>query len=513
MSHTTLLLIALAGVATLLLLILRAKVQPFVALVVVSIGVALAAGVPAADLVKTIEEGMGSTLGHIATIIALGAMIGRIIELSGGAQSFAHSLIDRFGSKRTPLALTVAGFVLGIPVFFEVGLIILMPIAYGVARASRKPLLVYALPMGAAMLTVHAFLPPHPGAVAVTQAIGADQGLVLLVGIPLTAVVVLLGFLVSRRMTRREYPMDPTVYAEVYGEDGLAADAPVIPDIPDASNAPDVSDDGATPAPGGGTSVPTEPAGDDGHGTAVLTKPSATATNAAAAGTAEAGPPPSFGMVLALIVTPILLILLGTLGQNLLDEGSTLRAVLTVLGAPMVALLIDVALCGYFLGARRGWNRTRIAEVMGSALPPVAMVILVAGAGGVFGKVLVASGIGDAIADVLDRTGLPALFLAFLMAMTLRAAQGSTTVALITKAGILGPLLERADLSTGQLSLVALAMGAGGLAVSHINDAGYWMFTKLAGLDVASGLRTWTVLTTIMGMIGFGLTAALWPLM
>ncbi|MFF4045225.1 gluconate:H+ symporter [Streptomyces chartreusis] len=475
MSHSTLLLIAAAGVATLLLLILRAKVQPFVALVVVSIGVALAAGVPAADLVKTIEEGMGGTLGHIATIIALGAMIGRIIELSGGAAAFAHSLIDRFGSKRTPLALTVAGFVLGIPVFFEVGLIILMPIAYGVARASRKPLLVYALPMGAAMLTVHAFLPPHPGAVAVTQAIGADQGLVLLLGIPVTAVVVLLGHLISRRMTRREYPMDPAVHAEVYGEE-----------------------------PTGGSSAAV-PAADDGHGTAVLTKPAPTTTDVSPAA-------PSFGMVLALIVTPILLILVGTLGQNLLAEGTTFRAVLTVLGAPMVALLIDVALCAYLLGARRGWDRAHIANVMGSALPSVAMVILVAGAGGVFGKVLVASGIGDAIADVLDRTGLPALVLAFLMALTLRAAQGSTTVALITTAGILTPLLQRADLSTGQLSLVALAMGAGGLAVSHINDAGYWMFTKLAGLDVASGLRTWTVLTTTMGIIGFGLTAALWPL-
>jgi GntP family gluconate:H+ symporter len=486
MSHTTLLLIAAAGVATLLLLILSAKVQPFVALVVVSIGVALAAGVPAADLVKTIEDGMGSTLGHIATIIALGAMIGRIIELSGGAAAFAHSLIDRFGSKRTPLALTVAGFVLGIPVFFEVGLIILMPIAYGVARASRKPLLVYALPMGAAMLTVHAFLPPHPGAVAAAQAIGADQGLVLLMGIPVTAVVILLGYLISRRMTRREYPMDPTLHAEIYGEETTPA----------ATGAP-----GAAETPGGPT-----PRADDGHGTAVLTKP------AAPTATTPAVRPPSFGTVLTLIVTPILLILAGTLGQNLLADGSALRAVLTVLGAPMVALLIDVALCAYVLGARRGWDRARIGSVMTSALPPVAMVILVAGAGGVFGKVLVASGIGDAIADVLDRTGLPALVLAFLTALALRAAQGSATVALITTAGILTPLLQRADLSTGQLSLVALAMGAGGLSVSHINDAGYWMFTKLAGLDVASGLRTWTVLTTIMGVLGFGLTAALWPL-
>ncbi|MDH6437587.1 GntP family gluconate:H+ symporter [Streptomyces sp. SAI-144] len=474
MSHTALLTIAVAGVATLLLLILRAKVQPFVALVVVSIGVALAAGVPAADLVKTIEDGMGATLGHIATIIALGAMIGRIIELSGGAHAFAHSLIEKFGSRRTPLALTVAGFVLGIPVFFEVGLIILMPIAYGVARAARKPLLIYALPMAAAMLTVHAFLPPHPGAVAVAATIGASQGLMLLLGLPVTAVVALLGYFVSRRLTRREYPMDPAVHAEVYGE-------------PEAGYG------------GGGTPASVA----DGHGTAVLTKPAPSQTGVR---------PPSFGMVLALIVTPILLILLGTIGQNALAEGSTLRAVLTVLGAPMVALLIDVALCGWFLGARRGWDRGRIAEVMGSALPPVAMVILVAGAGGVFGKVLVASGIGDAIADVLDRTGLPVLVLGFLTALALRAAQGSATVALITTAGILTPLLHRADLSTGQLSLVALAMGAGALTLSHINDAGFWMFTKLAGLDVAAGLRTWTVQTTVMGCAGFVLTAALWPL-
>ncbi|WP_406169253.1 hypothetical protein [Streptomyces sp. NBC_00996] len=267
-----------------------------------------------------------------------------------------------------------------------------------------------------------------------------------------------------------------TVYAEVYGVE-------------------EPPTDGGAPA----ASAP------DGHGTAVLTKP-------APALVAEEVAPPSFAMVLTLIVSPILLILAGTLGQIFLAEGSTLRAALTVLGAPMVALLLDVALCAYFLGGRRGWDRTRIANVMTSALPPVAMVILVAGAGGVFGKVPVASGIGDAIADVLDRTGLPALFLAFLMALALRAAQGSTTVALITTAGILTPLLQRADLSTGQLSLVAPAMGAGGLSVSHINDAGYWMFTKPAGLDVATGPRTWTVLTTTMGVTRFGLTAALWPL-
>ncbi|AXG81547.1 GntP family transporter [Streptomyces paludis] len=467
MSHNSLLLIAAAGVALLLLLIIKVKVQPFVALMVVSIGVALAAGVPAADLVATIEEGMGSTLGHIATIIALGAMIGRIVELSGGAASLAHSLIARFGEKRTPLALTVAGFLLGIPVFFEVGLIILMPIAYGVARAARKPLLVYALPMSAAMLTVHAFLPPHPGAVAAASTIGADQGWVLLFGIPLTAVVILLGYLLARRMTRREYSLAADVYEKVYGG-------------PDSG--PGSAEAGAEHAAEGPDGLP-----------------AATTAN-----------PPSFAMVVSLIVTPIALILLGTIGTNTLAEGSVLRAVLTVLGAPMVALLIAAGLAAYFLGVRRGWTRGQISTVMGSALPGVAMVILVAGAGGVFGKVLVKTGIGDAVADILDRTGLPLLALAFVMTLLLRAVQGSATVALVATAGLITPLLHRTDLSAQQLALVCLAMGAGALAVSHINDAGYWMFTKLAGLDVKDGLRTWTVLTTAMGVSGFALTTLLW---
>ncbi|MES4901651.1 MULTISPECIES: GntP family transporter [unclassified Streptomyces] len=477
MSHGALLLVAAVGVALLLLMIIKAKIQPFVALVVVSIGVALTAGVPAAELVATIEEGMGSTLGHIATIIALGAMIGRIIELSGGAASLAHSLMDRFGEKRTPLALTAAGFLLGIPVFFEVGLIILMPIAYGVARASRKPLLVYALPMGAAMLTVHAFLPPHPGAVAAATTIGADQGWVLLFGIPVTAVVILLGYLLAKRMTRREYPMTADVYAKVFGEG-------------------DDSEAGSEHGPGSGHG--------SGHGSGSGSEP------APKTGVEGAENPPSFGMVVSLIVTPIALILLGTIGTNFLPDGSTLRAVLTVLGAPMVALLVAAALAAYFLGARRGWSSARISEVMGSALPGVAMVILVAGAGGVFGKVLVKTGIGDAVADVLDRTGLPLLALAFAMTMLLRAVQGSTTVALVTTAGLITPLLQRTDLSPQQLALVCLAMGAGGLSVSHINDAGYWMFTRLVGLDVGDGLRTWTVLTTVMGVAGFLLTSLLW---
>ncbi|MEV0052956.1 GntP family transporter [Saccharopolyspora shandongensis] len=465
MSPAVLLAIGAVGMALLLFLVLKAKVQPFVALLVVSTGVALAGGVPPAELVDTIEKGMGSTLGHVAIIIALGAMVGRIIELSGGANALAHTLIRRFGERRTPLALAVAGFILGIPVFFEVGLIILMPLAYGVARSAKKPLLVYALPMGAAMLTVHAFLPPHPGAVAAAKQIGSDLGWILLLGLPITAVVVGIGYLVSNRLTRKEHPMSLDVRAEVYGS----------PDLP--------------------------PHGSGGGPAAVATAPAEAKTERA----------PSFGMIVALILTPILLILAGTVGQLALPEGTVLREALTVIGAPMVALLIALVLAAWLLGIRRGWSHAHVAEVMGSALPPVAMVILVAGAGGVFGKVLVTTGIGDAVADLLQSTGLPLLVLAFAMTLLLRGAQGSATVALVTTAGLITPLMQGLDLSPGRLALVSLAMGAGALGLSHVNDAGYWMFAKLVGLEVGSALRTWTVLTTVMGVTGFALTAAVWP--
>lgn len=484
MSPLLLVLIAAAGIALLLFLVLKYKFQPFVALMLVSILVALAAGVEPSKLVATIEGGMGKILGHIAIIIALGAMIGRIIELSGGAEALAKTLIERFGNRRTPLALTLAGFLVGIPVFFEVGVIVLMPLAYGIARTARKPLIVFALPMCATMLTVHAMLPPHPGAVAAAGQLGADLGRVLLFGLPITAVLALIGWWVAGRMTRRHYPMTDDIRNDVYGPQitdthlqqwGRGQDmAPGLPSLGAAA-----------------VKVDETPAG-------------------LAAGLPPA-PAPGFGLVVTLILLPIVLILLGTLATSWLPAGNLPRDILTVVGAPLVALLIDTLLCAYVLGFRRGWSREQVSDVIGSALPGVAMVILIAGAGGVFGKVLVDTGIGAVVSELLRATGLPVLALGFVLTLLLRAVQGSTTVALVTTAGILGPLIATLDLSANHMALLCLAMGAGGLAVSHINDAGYWIFTKLVGLSVADGLRTWTVLTTLLGCLGFAITLLLWP--
>ncbi len=483
MTPLLLMIIAGAGIALLLLLVLKYKFQPFVALMLVSIIVALVAGVKPGDLVATIEGGMGKTLGHIAIIIALGAMIGRIIELSGGAEALAKTLINRFGNRRTPLALTVAGFMVGIPVFFEVGVIILMPLAYGVARAARKPLLVYALPMCAALLSVHAFLPPHPGAVAAAGQLGADLGRVLMFGLPMVGILCLIGYLIAGRMTRRVYPMTDDIRSEVYGSH--------------------VTNDDLVAWANNDYSRVSE---------ATHTKELGLEENASSlAARLPKAPAPGAGIIIALILLPIILILLGTLATTMLPADSMLRNVLTVLGAPLVALLIDTLLCAWLLGSRRGWSRNQVSDVVGSALPGVAMVILIAGAGGVFGKVLVDTGIGAVVSEALRNTGLPVLALGFLLTLLLRAVQGSTTVALVTTAGILSPLIATLNLSANHMALLCLAMGGGGLAMSHINDAGYWMFTKLAGLNVADGLRTWTFLVTILGTLGFLMTLLLWP--
>lgn len=483
MTPLLLMIIAGAGIALLLLLVLKYKFQPFVALMLVSIIVALVAGVKPADLVATIEGGMGKTLGHIAIIIALGAMIGRIIELSGGAEALATSLINRFGNKRTPLALTVAGFMVGIPVFFEVGVIILMPLAYGVARAARKPLLIFALPMCAALLSVHAFLPPHPGAVAAAGQLGADLGRMLMFGIPIVAVLCLIGYLIAGRMTRKTYPMTDDIRAEVYGPHITDQDL-----VAWANNAYSTSKEAT-------------------HTRELGLEESASSL----AARLPKAPAPGAGIIIALILLPIVLILLGTLATSMLPADSAVRSVLTVVGAPLVALLIDTLLCAWILGSRRGWSRSQVSDVIGSALPGVAMVILIAGAGGVFGKVLVDTGIGAVVSEALRNTGLPVLALGFLLTLLLRAVQGSTTVALVTTAGILGPLIATLNLSANHMALLCLAMGGGGLAMSHINDAGYWMFTKLAGLNVGDGLRTWTFLVTILGTLGFLMTLLLWP--
>ena len=451
MSTALLLAIATASIVILLLLVIKAKVHPFVALLIVSLLVAIATGIPAEKIMETIITGMGGLLGHITIIIVLGAMLGAIIEASGGAESLAQRFSKTLGLKRTVAALTMAAFILGIPVFFEVGFIIVIPLIYGFTKVARVSPLKFGLPMAGVMLTVHVALPTHPGAAAAAGILHTDMGWLMMLGIAISVPVGIIGYYVAKVMNRRHYHLSVEVLEQLQM---------------------------AKPE---GQEKKNEPA------------------------------PPGALTISGLIVVPIVLIVLGTLSHTLLTEGSLLRNVMTVIGTPPIALLIALGLAAWLLGVRRGWSKDKLEDLTGRAIPTSASVILVAGAGGAFGKVLVESGVGKALAVTLETLHLPLVPAAFILSLALRASQGSATVAILTTSGLLTQAVT--GVTDMQRVLVTLAACFGGLGLSHVNDAGFWVVTRYLGLSVADGLRTWTVLTIIMGLSGFALTWLAWTVL
>ncbi|KAF1022484.1 MAG: Inner membrane permease YgbN [Paracidovorax wautersii] len=457
MSTFALLGIAAAGIALLLLLIIRFQVQAFVALIVVSILVAFATGMPIGEIISTLISGMGGTLGSVAILVALGAMLGRMIEVSGGASSLANRFTQILGPTRVPAALTAAALVLAIPVFFDVGFIILIPIVYGFCKAAKVDPVKYGLPVAGIMLAVHVVVPPHPGIVGGAAVVQGDVGWITLIGLAICLPLAPLAQIVGKWLNRRDYVMLPTT-AEQFRQFGENKQ--------------------------------------DGHG-------------AAASAPAKS---PSVGTILALILVPLGLIMLGTTGATMLPKGDPLRDVLSFIGAPVFALLVAIGLAFLLIVRPLGWSRGHTNEVMESSLPPAATVILVTGAGGVFAKVLTVSGIGTALSGALAATGLPLILLGFLIALALRAAQGSATVAILATCGLLAESIASGGYSTVQIAVLTVAIGFGGLGLSHVNDSVFWIVTRYLGLSVADGLRSWTVLTTILGVAGFLLTWLLWAL-
>ena len=445
MSTITLLCIALAGVIMLLLLVIKAKVQPFVALLLVSLLVALAAGIPAGEVGKVMIAGMGGVLGSVTIIIGLGAMLGRMIEHSGGAESLANYFSRKLGDKRTIAALTLAAFFLGIPVFFDVGFIILAPIIYGFAKVAKISPLKFGLPVAGIMLTVHVAVPPHPGPVAAAGLLHADIGWLTIIGIAISIPVGIVGYFAAKIINKHQYAMS----VEVLEQMQLAP----------------ASEEGATKL-------------------------------------SDKINPPGVALVTSLIVIPIAIIMAGTVSATLMPPSHPLLGTLQLIGSPMVALMIALVLAFWLLALRRGWSLQHTSDIMGSALPTAAVVILVTGAGGVFGKVLVESGVGKALANMLQMIDLPLLPAAFIISLALRASQGSATVAILTTGGLLSEAVM--GLNPIQCVLVTLAACFGGLG------AGFWIVTKYLGLSVADGLKTWTVLTTILGFTGFLITWCVW---
>lgn len=445
-----LLLLVAGGIALLLLLVIKAKLHAFVALLVVSVAVAAAAGISPTEIPGLLEDGMGETLGEIAIIVALGAMLGRLIQESGASEVLSGRLLAAFGERRAPLAVGLTALIFGIPVFFDVGFIILLPLIYSVAQRSGRSVISIALPAVGGLAIMHAVLPPHPGPVAAAGLLGANLGWVTIMGLICGLPAWFIG-------------------AYLFGTR--------------------VGDKLGTPVPTQLLGEAREQAGTSGGGV-----------------TTQA--PPSLRVTVGVILLPVVLIMFNTFAEVVLPEG-VVREVLTFIGAPVIALTIATLLSFWVLGLRGGFSMERIEKAASASLGPVALVLLVTGAGGVFGAVLEATGAGQALADLLGGTSLPVVVLAFLIATALRVALGSKTVAIVTTAPIVAPLVHELGLSQPEIALVVVAVAAGGTVLSHVNDSGFWLFNRYMNIDIRTTLKSWTLMETFMGGTAFLIAAAL----
>ncbi|GGK67329.1 GntP family permease [Nocardia camponoti] len=448
------------AIAVLLFAIIKVKLEPFIALLMTGLLLALAAGLPVSKIVGTplkagesiLETGFGGILGHIAVIIGLGTVLGAILERSGGADVLTDRLLRIFGEKGAPIAMGLLGLIFGVPVFFDIGIFVLAPIIYVAAKRGGRSLVLYAMPMLAGLSMTHAFLPPHPGPVALGGLLGVSLGWLIIMGfvcgIPgFIAAGIVWGTWIGKRVIV-EVPADFT---------------PMEPDEdPEAAKA--------------------------------------------------AKNPPSVWLICAIIAIPLVLILGATFGFQILDKDSRLLQVLTFFGTPAVALLITVLVAFYLLGIRRGQSVQELSSITAESLKPVGMVLLVVGAGAFFGKVISATGIGTALADTMSAAGLPVIVLSYLISCGLRIAQGSATVAIVTTGGIVAPLVIDHGYSQMSIALIAMSIAAGSIILSHVNDGGFWIIAKYFNMTVKQTLQTWTVLETILSVVSFAVAALLFAI-
>ncbi|OWJ58497.1 GntP family permease [Paraburkholderia caledonica] len=451
---STLLVFGVIAIALLILLITRYKVYPFLVLIIVSLLLGLASGMPMATIVKSFETGNGNTLGHIAVVVGLGTMLGKMMAESGGAERIATTLINWFGEKNIHWAMMVVAIIVGLPVFFEVGFVLLIPIAFNVAKRTNKSLLLVGLPMVAGLSVVHGLIPPHPAAMLAVQQYHADIGKTiaygLIVGVP-TAIVAgpLFALLISRYV---KLPQENALAAQFLGHD-------------------DAAKNGAT-------------------------------------NTAPKRELPSFGITLFTVLLPVILMLVGSWADLVFTPKTLPNDLLHFVGNSDVALLIAVLVSFWTFGASRGFNRDQIQKFCGECLAPIAGITLIVGAGGGFGRVLMDSGISKEIVAAATAAHLSPLLFGWLVAALIRLATGSATVAMTTACGIVAPIAAASGVQV-KPELLVLATGSGSLIFSHVNDGGFWLIKEYFGMTVGQTFKTWSLLETIISLMGLGLTFAL----
>lgn len=440
--------IVAAGVAVLLLLILKLRISAFIALLITSILVGIMAGMPLSAITDSIQEGMGSTLGFVATIVGLGAIFGQMLESSGGAASLARYLIAGFGKERASWALMLTGFFIGIPIFLDVGFIILIPVVYALARDTKRSVLFYAIPLLAGLAVTHTMVPPTPGPVAVADILGAEIGWVILFGI-ITAIpsAIIAGPLFGRYIASRIYVAPPEALEAKEGRSGE-----------------------------------------------------------------EELKPPSFWIIAALILTPLTLIVSGTFTGLAVDRGliseSLITEIISFTGHPFTALIIATVL-SILLCLKRKMSGQMILDLSTKALGPAGIIILVTGAGGVLKQILVDSGIGTTLAESVSGSHIPVIILAWFLAALVRITQGSATVAMITSAGIIAPVLSLVNTDQINTALIVVSIASGATIMSHVNDSGFWIVSKYLGMDEKQTLRSWTLMETIIAVTGLAVTLTL----
>ena len=460
---------AVLGIATVVLLITVVKMHPFLALILGSAVLGVVAGLPVGQTIDSFTAGVGSTAGGVGILIALGAMIGGLLADTGGADSVVATVVDRVPRRALPWAMGGVAALLGLPLFFEVGVVLLLPVVLLVAYRSRIPLLLIGIPAVAGLSVLHGLVPPHPGPLVAIDALKADIGVTLALGI-LVAIptVIIAGPLFGQFISRY-----------------VAVEVPVAL-LPASERELETAHAGG--GTGGRLADPTEPpdAGRD-----------------LETDTDDDGPPrraPGFAATVATVLLPVVLMLLRALAELLLDDGTRLRTILETAGEPIVALLAGVLFGMVALGIPAGFDRGRISASVGGALPAIAGILLIVAAGGGFKQTLIDAGVGKMIARAAEGSSLSPLILGWLVAVGIRVATGSATVATITASGIVAPLAG--DLGSAELALLVLAVGAGSLFFSHVNDAGFWLVKEYFGMTVGQTLATWSVMETIISVCG-----------
>lgn len=428
---TRLLIAAAVGIIVLLVLIIRFKLHPVISMMIAAIVIGVGAGMPLTMISETVEKGVGKTLQGIALLVGLGSMFGGILEVSGGAQRIAQTLIDRLGQRKAGVALGITGLVIGTTVFFEAGVVVLIPLAFSVAKQTKKSTLYYAIPLLAGLASGYAFVPPSAGSVLVADSLGVSLGVMIMVGIPTALICMIVAGVVWGRFIGNR----------------IFTGLPV--------NVEEIKDDSREL--------------------------------------------PSFGLVLGVILIPLILILISTVSKYMpIPEG--VQNVLSFIGKPFLALTVATLAAMYFLGIRRGYTGAQLKKILDHSLRPVGMILLVIASGGVIRWMLQDSGLGYIIGPALEKSGMPLILVAFFIALLVRASVGSSMVAMTMASGIMATMPAVMATSVLYRAAMCCAICGGATALSHVNDAGFWLVGTFLEIDEKTTLKSWTVMETLIGV-------------